>query len=149
MNIPILKFKVTDKKEKPRKFFGNKTVEESYIISLEYNLDEDRFYYVDENKNIPTKKDLARSIIMIYEIYKRYEKFGVADCFKIYENKLDTFLNNFFNCNIEEDEEYLNKMIFGTQPIKLLGLNSIVNELGVEDVDFTKYYYINYPVNFR
>ena len=152
MNIPILKFKIINgyTLTKTKFFHRTKKIEESYIISLEYDIDEDRFYYIDNKKCIPTKKDLSRSILMIYEIYERYKKFGLADNFKLYENKLDVFLNNFFNCNLEEDDAYLNRMIFGTQPIKLLILNSIINELGIDNVDFTKYYYIQYPtINFR
>lgn len=157
MNIPILKFKVTDiheiEIEIPRRIFKNKKeikiIEESYIISLEYDLDEDRFYYIDGKKSIPTKKDLSRSIIMIYDIYKRYEKFGKKDNFTLYEDKLGEFLDNFFKGSEYEDEEYLSKMIFGTQPIKLIGLNCLCEELGISDVNFNKYYYIQYPVTFR
>lgn len=155
MYIPILKFKITDYKEKeiPKKLFRKaKTIieEESYEITLSYNIDEDRFYYEDENKLIPTKKDLSRSIIMIYDIYKRYEKFGFKDNFKVSENKLNSFLKNFFNCNNNENEIYLKKLIFGSQSVNLLVINSILNELKIDGVDFTQYYYFQYPrINFR
>jgi hypothetical protein len=155
MYIPILKFKITDYKEKeiPKKLFRKSkivTEEESYEITLSYNIDEDRFYYEDENKLIPTKKDLSRSIIMIYDIYKRYEKFGFKDNFKVSENKLNQFLKNFFNCNNNESEIYLKKLIFGSQPVNLLAINSILNELEIDGVDFTQYYYFQYPrISFR
>jgi len=155
MYIPILKFQITDYKEKeiPKTLFRKaKTIKEeiSYEIILSYNIDEDRFYYEDEDKKIPTKKDLSRSIIMLYDIYKRYEKFGFKDNFKLSENNLDTFLKNFFNCNNEEAEPYLQKMIFGTQPVNLMAINSILSELKIDKVDFTHYYYYQYPrINFR
>lgn len=150
MYIPILKFKISEYIEIPRKFFKPKIKEESYEISLTYNIDEDRFYYSDEEKLIPTKKDLSRSIIMIYNIYQRYKKFNLQDNFKLQENKLNFFLDNFFNSNIEESEIYLKKMIFGSQPINIMLINSVLNELGIKDMDFNKYYYYKYPmVNFR
>lgn len=151
MNITILKFKIIDYIKLPKKLFKKEKIkEESYYISLEYNLDEDRFYYIDETKSIPTKKDLSRSIIMIYDIYKRYEKFGLKNNFVLEEDKLDSFLNNFFNCNNDESELYLKRMIFGTQPINLLLINTILEELNIKNVDFTKFYYLQYPItNFR
>lgn len=153
MYIPILKFKITDYKEETKKvFFKKKTVtkEINYEISLSYNLDEDRFYYEDENKKIPTKKDLSRSIIILYDIYKRYEKFGYADNFELSFNNLDCFLKNFFSCNNNENDSYLKKQIFGSQPMNLMVINSILNELGIKDMDFNKYYYVQYPmVSFR
>jgi hypothetical protein len=151
MNIPILKFKITELEEQPKKLFRKAKMKEiSYEISLEYNLDEDRFYYTDANKSIPTKKDLSRSIIMIYDIYKRYEKFNLKDNFILSENKLNQFLNNFFNCNNDEDDFYLKRMIFGSKPVNLLLINTILEELNITDVDYNKYYYYQYPiVNFR
>ena len=62
------------------KHTGKEKIEESYIISLEYDIDEDRFYYIDDKKCIPTKKDLSRSILMIYEIYERY------NCTEVWRN---------------------------------------------------------------
>lgn len=154
MNIPILRFNIVEYKYIPKKslFKKKKLVEEivSYQIELSYNLDEDRFYYSDDTKSIPTKKDLSRSIIMIYDIFKRYEKFGLKDYFKLSDNRLNMFLDNFFNCNNNESELYLKRMIFGTQPINLMLINNVLNELGIINVDFTKYYYFQYPrINFR
>jgi len=155
MNIEILKFKITDYKDKviPKKLFRKEKIvkeEISYEIKLSYNLDEDRFYYEDENKLIPTKKDLSRSILMLYDIYKRYEKFGYAENFILSKNNLGVFLKNFFICNNDENDSYLKRMIFGTQPINIMLINSVLDELNIKDVDFTNYYYYQYPtIKFR
>ena len=151
MNITILSFKVLkeipDKtKTKKRSLFKRKNKDKNnyYLISLDYNIDEDRFYYRDEVKNIPTKKDLSRSIILLYDIYKRYEKFNLSDCFKLKENNLKLFLDNFLDGNNGESDFYYKKMLFGSQSVNLQAINFICNQLGIDDIDFNNYFYINY-----
>lgn len=147
MNITIVSFKVLKKIPKEKKFqlfkpkFKNK---DYYVISIEYNIDEDRFYYNDQTKCIPTKKDLARSIFLIYDIYKRYEKFNLDNYFTLKTNNLENFLLQFFDSNNSETSFYYKKMIFGSKPVNIYLLNAVCEELKIEDIDFNNYYYLNY-----
>lgn len=147
MNITIVSFEVFKEipKENKKRFFKKKQKLQTYNISLEYNIDEDRFYYNDETKCIPTKKDLSRSLMIIYDIYKRYEKFNLKKYFTLKVDNLEMFLNQFFNSNNTENEYYYQKMIFGSKPINLFVINMICEELEIGgDIDFNDYYYFNY-----
>lgn len=160
MNILILKFKTIELIEVPKiikKGFFKKKEEIVYeketienYISLEYNLEEDRFYYTDENKSIPTKKDLTRSVLIFYDIYKRYQKFGLESSFEIVVDRLSKFVDDIMKVNNNETELYLSRLLFGTKPLQYVFFNSVLDELEIEEPDFDKIYYVKYPlIKFR
>lgn len=139
MTIVILSFEVPRSIPEKKKFLKSKI--EYYKISLEYNIDEDRFYYNDGEKNIPTKKDLSRSILIIYDIFKRYEKFGFKERFKLKEDNLKWFLETFTDGNNNETDLYYQHMLFGSKPINLMTLNYACKQLKIaQDISFEDYF---------
>jgi len=145
MVITILSFTVP-KSIPERKRFRKPKVE-YYNISLDYNIDEDRFYYNDGEKNIPTKKDLSRSILLIFDIYKRYEKFGFKDQFKLKDDNLEWFIETFTTTNNNENDFYYQKMLFGSKPVNLMTLNYACKQLKIgQDFSFEDYYDFEFDI---
>jgi len=128
MFIDLLTFQVTE----PKKGLFRKS--NKYYIKLSYSIDEDRFYYTDNMKSIPTKKDLCRSIEIFYNFYERLEKFNLEDNFKLIENNLSSFLIKYTS-----KKDVNESSLYGTIPYKLEKINHICKVLKI-DTEFDFYF---------
>lgn len=112
------------------KFLGifNIKKKKKSLIQLIYNINENRFYYVDNNKSIPTKKDLSRSIEIIYNIYNRYIMLDRKESFKIVEDNLEEFYNKI---TTKTDYSSYQSLLYGTVEYDLFELNAMCSDLGI------------------
>lgn len=114
-------------------FYKKQTVE------LYFDYLENRIYYKDKKKNIPTGKDLCRSIKMIFEMIKRIEAFSAS--YTVIEDNLNAFV-----INLIKSQNQPEKIIFGTNPFDVYTLIELCKVIGVDlgCIDMLKVLYNNY-----
>ena len=79
-------------------------------------------------KSIPTKKDLSRSIEIIYNIYNRYIMLDKKESFKVIEDNLEYFYNRITN---NTDYSSYKSLLYGTVEYDLFELNVMCSDLGI------------------
>lgn len=127
----ILSLIVKEKIVRKFLFFKFKYYRKS-IISLDYNIDEDRIYYTDKRKEIPTKKDLCRSICIIYDIFNRYKKFNINNDF-IIKIKNDNIKEYLKKMRTIKDANEFEKIIFGSNPFSCEEIDMRCSIIGIFD----------------
>ena len=120
--MTILKIKI---KEKWFRFLGIQFYKKQYI-KLYFNYLENRIYYSDKNKDIPTGKDLCRTIKMVYEMIKRTLAFDGE--YKLVEDNLNEFIIKLMRSM--NDDYY--SIIFGTQVFSVKKLFSYCDALSID-----------------
>lgn len=127
MELNLIVIEIIDKIQKKFLFFKYTKKKKSYI-KLSYNLNENRFYYIDNDKTLPTKRDFARSIEIIKAIYTRYKMFDKDEVFKVVEDNIEEFIKKVVG-GMSDDS--IKKLLFGTSDYDINLLNFNCQEIGV------------------
>ncbi|QXN67887.1 hypothetical protein FPHOBKDP_00133 [Listeria phage LPJP1] len=120
----ILKMR-TDKKVDYKKLWFIK-LHRKLNIEIHYNIEENGFYYIDNNKTLKLKKDFSRTISMILDIKKRFNSFNTE--MDIIDNNINMYLNDVIN-NFEKEE--MLRIILGTSEYNVKNLYNDLTELGI------------------
>jgi len=127
MELNLIVIQIVDKIQKKFLFFKFHIKKKSYI-KLSYNLNENRFYYIDNDKTLPTKRDFSRSIEIIKAIYTRYKMFDKDESFTVIEDNIEDFIKK----SIEGmSSESIKTLLFGTSDYDLNLLDFNCKEIGV------------------
>lgn len=113
-------------KEKSKKMLGIQLYKKNFI-QLSYDYLENRFYYSDNHKEIPTGKDLCRSIELMSSIYERLFLVNNSIKIKNTENNFDSFIENVV-CTIGSINY---KLLFGTDTYDLSLLPHILDSMQI------------------
>ena len=120
--MKILKIQI---KEKWFKFLGIQFYKKQYI-EIYFNYLENRLYYKDKNKDIPTGKDLSRTIKMTYEMIKRTLAFDGE--YKLINDNFNKFIISLMR-SMSED---VYSIIFGTQVFNVKKLFNYCDALSID-----------------